>query len=187
MVLESGGEGYVMKPQREGGGNNIYGADIVQALEEMTTKALDENDLKKKRLAFIFMENCQVMYKSKVTKGTASTVSEGIAAALSRRRLLLQSRALNGGRDISSSPAQEEVKYGETSTQEYNEPEENPEKNVEGKGTGDTKDTDEEGTGVDSDSVEGEGQLSLGWSMHGSTTAVALMWTLGAMVFTVFM
>ena len=130
--------------------------------------------------------NCQVVYKSKVTKGTASTVSEGIATALSRRRLLLQSRALNGGRDISSSPAQEEVKYGETSTQEYNEPEENPEKNVEGKGTGDTKDTDEEGTGVDSDSVEGEGQLSLGWSMHGSTT-VALMWTLGAMVFTVFM
>ena len=48
MVLESGGEGYVMKPQREGGGNNIYGADIVQALDEMTTK--------EERLAFIFME-----------------------------------------------------------------------------------------------------------------------------------
>jgi hypothetical protein len=131
--------------------------------------------------------NCQVMYKSKVTKGTASAVSKGIVTSFSRRRLLLQSRALNGGKDVSSSPSQEEVKYGETSTQEYNEPEENPKKNVEGKGTGDTKDTDKEGTGVDSDSVEGEGQLSLGWSMHGSTTAVALMWTLGAMVFTVFM
>lgn len=48
MVLKSGGEGYVMKPQREGGGNNIYGADIVQALDEMTTK--------EERLAYIFME-----------------------------------------------------------------------------------------------------------------------------------
>lgn len=29
-------EGFVMKPQREGGGNNIYGADIVPALAKMT-------------------------------------------------------------------------------------------------------------------------------------------------------
>ena len=130
--------------------------------------------------------NCQVVYKSKVTKGKASEVSKGIVTTFSRRRLLLQSRALNGGKDISSSPSQEEVKYGETSTQEYNEPEEKkkPEGNDD---TGATnEDTDEEGTGVDSDSVEGEGQLSLGWSMHGSTT-VALMWTLGTMVVTVFM
>ena len=66
----------------------------------------------------------------------------------------------------------------------------NKKKDKEDKGIDDTgatnEDTDEEGTGVDSDSVEGEGQLSLGWSMHGSTT-VALMWTLGTVVVTVFM
>lgn len=29
-------EGFVMKPQREGGGNNIYGVDIPPALAKMT-------------------------------------------------------------------------------------------------------------------------------------------------------
>lgn len=35
MALENP-EGFVMKPQREGGGNNIYGADIPPALAKMT-------------------------------------------------------------------------------------------------------------------------------------------------------
>ena len=35
--------------------------------------------------------NCQVVYKSKVTKGKASEVSKGIVTTFSRRRLLLQS------------------------------------------------------------------------------------------------
>ncbi|KAJ3032877.1 hypothetical protein HDV00_007011 [Rhizophlyctis rosea] len=34
--LEVGGEGFVMKPQREGGGNNIYGPDIPPLLSKMT-------------------------------------------------------------------------------------------------------------------------------------------------------
>ena len=35
-VIDSNGLNYVMKPQREGGGNNIYGVDVVKALESMT-------------------------------------------------------------------------------------------------------------------------------------------------------
>ena len=50
MVLKNKGVGYVMKPQREGGGNNIYGLDIPVALDTMTT---DE------RSAYIFMELIQ--------------------------------------------------------------------------------------------------------------------------------
>ena len=33
-------DGYVMKPQREGGGNNLYGADIPAALAAMTPDEL---------------------------------------------------------------------------------------------------------------------------------------------------
>ena len=47
MVLASGGKGFVMKPQREGGGNNIYETDIPAALNSM-------NDLDERR-AYIFM------------------------------------------------------------------------------------------------------------------------------------
>ncbi|KAJ3049283.1 hypothetical protein HK097_009708 [Rhizophlyctis rosea] len=38
IALERGGEGFVMKPQREGGGNNIYGADIPPLLSKMTVQ-----------------------------------------------------------------------------------------------------------------------------------------------------
>lgn len=41
-------EKYVMKPQREGGGNNIYGSDIRVALESMKHS--------KERTAYILME-----------------------------------------------------------------------------------------------------------------------------------
>ncbi len=34
-------DGYVIKPQREGGGNNIYGADVRDALLNMTAKELN--------------------------------------------------------------------------------------------------------------------------------------------------
>jgi glutathione synthase len=37
-VVAAHGENYVMKPQREGGGNNIYGADVVAALQSMTVE-----------------------------------------------------------------------------------------------------------------------------------------------------
>lgn len=37
-VIAVNGENYVMKPQREGGGNNIYGADVVTALQTMTVE-----------------------------------------------------------------------------------------------------------------------------------------------------
>jgi len=40
-------DAYVLKPQREGGGNNLYGADLVAALETMTPS---------QRAAFILME-----------------------------------------------------------------------------------------------------------------------------------
>lgn len=46
MVLENP-EGFVMKPQREGGGNNIYGLDIPAVLTEMTDA---------ERSAYIIME-----------------------------------------------------------------------------------------------------------------------------------
>lgn len=46
MVLKSP-EGYVMKPQREGGGNNIYGSDIPPVLTKMTET---------ERSAYIIME-----------------------------------------------------------------------------------------------------------------------------------
>lgn len=46
MVLENP-EGYVMKPQREGGGNNIYGSDIPPVLMKMSEV---------ERSAFILME-----------------------------------------------------------------------------------------------------------------------------------
>lgn len=46
MVLENP-EGFVMKPQREGGGNNIYGADIPPVLTKMTET---------ERSAYILME-----------------------------------------------------------------------------------------------------------------------------------
>ena len=74
MVLAHGGVGYVMKPQREGGGNNIYGADIVEALQRMTDKT--------ERLAYIFMEMIQppaiqgIMVKSGVCSPLQGTLSE---------------------------------------------------------------------------------------------------------------
>jgi glutathione synthetase len=74
MVLETGGEGYVMKPQREGGGNNIYGKDIVDALKNM-------ND-KEERLAYIFMELIQppenqgILVKAGVSSAPQGTLSE---------------------------------------------------------------------------------------------------------------
>jgi glutathione synthase len=46
MVLKNP-EGYVMKPQREGGGNNIYGSDIPEALTKMNEK---------ERSAYIIMD-----------------------------------------------------------------------------------------------------------------------------------
>lgn len=46
MVLENP-EGFVMKPQREGGGNNIYGSDIPAVLEKMNQT---------ERSAYILME-----------------------------------------------------------------------------------------------------------------------------------
>lgn len=46
-MLMANPEGYVMKPQREGGGNNIYGADIPGKLQEM-----DETE----RSAYILMD-----------------------------------------------------------------------------------------------------------------------------------
>ena len=47
MVLARGGKGFVMKPQREGGGNNIYEGDIPAALASMKDAA--------ERRAYIFM------------------------------------------------------------------------------------------------------------------------------------
>jgi glutathione synthase len=50
MVMEKNGVGYVMKPQREGGGNNIYNEEISKELKNMT---------KEERSAYIFMELIQ--------------------------------------------------------------------------------------------------------------------------------
>lgn len=46
-IVRENPEGFVMKPQREGGGNNVYGSDILPILEKMSE---DE------RSAFIIME-----------------------------------------------------------------------------------------------------------------------------------
>ena len=73
MVLGKGGLGYVMKPQREGGGNNIYEGDIPPTLEKMTGE---------ERSAYIFMELIQppeiqgIMVRSGASGAPQGTLSE---------------------------------------------------------------------------------------------------------------
>ena len=65
-VVAANGLNYVMKPQREGGGNNFYGADVAKALQSMTP---DEQS------AYILMErilppsqNAQLLREGQLTQ-----------------------------------------------------------------------------------------------------------------------
>lgn len=49
-------ERFVLKPQREGGGNNIYALDIPAALEEMDSKDKQRGDGEKEREGYVLME-----------------------------------------------------------------------------------------------------------------------------------
>ena len=74
MVLEQSGKGFVMKPQREGGGNNIYEGDIPAALASMQDPA--------ERRAYIFMSMIRppalpsVLVRSGVASAPQPTLSE---------------------------------------------------------------------------------------------------------------
>jgi glutathione synthetase len=74
MVLACGGKGFVMKPQREGGGNNIYEGDIPAALASMQDAA--------DRRAYIFMSMIRppalpsVLVRSGVASAPQPTLSE---------------------------------------------------------------------------------------------------------------
>ena len=74
MVLASGGKGFVMKPQREGGGNNIYEDEIPAALARMKDPS--------ERRAYIFMTMIRppalssVLVRSGVASAPQQTLSE---------------------------------------------------------------------------------------------------------------
>ena len=73
-VLAVGGKGYVMKPQREGGGNNIYESDIPAALAAMPDQA--------ERRGYIFMSMIRppaqqgIMVRSSTVMPPQLTLSE---------------------------------------------------------------------------------------------------------------
>ena len=61
-------ERYVLKPQREGGGNNLYGHDLKQALERMT---------KEERNSFILMERiCPKAFGNYIVRNNHAAFAE---------------------------------------------------------------------------------------------------------------
>ena len=103
-------------------------------------------------------KDCHIVYKTQITTGTATEVSNAIASSMSRRL-----RQLAGGeRDVSSAPSQEEVAFGEKSSQQYVEPVA-VEMDLEEK----SKEEEDTEKNSDIDSDEGmEGKLSSSVAMH---------------------
>ena len=109
---------------------------------------------------------CQILYKTKVSNGAAATTAHEISQSMSRRRLrseALSERRRLANSDVSSSPSQEEVPYGEKSTQEYVEPTTTSESDD---GTMNSDDDDATLNDVDSDDDFSDGRLSSATSMH---------------------
>ena len=61
-------ESFVLKPQREGGGNNIYGKDIRELYENMRDKAELRRYVLMERIKFVDTENYFIRPKKKTEK-----------------------------------------------------------------------------------------------------------------------
>ncbi len=105
-AAQSAPQDFVLKPQREGGGNNLYGKEMAQTLAAMTSSEFN---------AWILMEriyapqtNNILVQNKQFTQQPVAVVSElGIyAACLSRGKELLENRAL--GHILRTKPASAE-------------------------------------------------------------------------------
>jgi glutathione synthase len=61
-------ESFVLKPQREGGGNNIYGNDIKQLYEKMSDKTELRKYVLMERIKYVDTENYFIRPKKKTEK-----------------------------------------------------------------------------------------------------------------------
>jgi hypothetical protein len=124
---------------------------------------------------------CQIRYKSQVANGAAARTASDISQAMSRRRAralydfsgdINSDRRRLAGSDVSSSPSQEEVPYGEESSQEFVEP-----TTTSNADDGTTKKKDDAATNdVVSDDDFNEGKLSAAANLNLQVIFMIVAW-----------